>query len=248
VEYLGEIAEGLYRPCEKCGLQSKYEAIFYDTEQDKKSLKVMIIFEQPGGRFGDDNYYVENFSPKEKSKYFRSNFPAWLARYYTYNLEIFRNLKNFNFISKDLTYFENAMEEIYFTDAIKCRTEGKEKGNLKTCSEKWLRQEIEELPKLELIIACGSKALNALKNISTKNNSEIEISKIPIKSYRKSNPIQTFAHGDIYEFKFKENKGIKVIHFAHPTYIYSRKVKEITPVIRENEFLKEACKFVFSNL
>jgi uracil-DNA glycosylase len=257
-----KIVDRIYKPCNACALNCKNEVIFYDNLHNKANIKVMVIFEQPGGRFGDDDDYIKNYSPEQKAEYHRGTFPSWLAKYYTYNMEIFRNLKKYNYITQDLRYFENAMDEVYFTDAIKCRVEGKSremegeaekergstKANYKTCTDEYLGQEIEELPNLELIIACGNKALNSLRYLSKKNKSKIEISKKPTKSYRnQSNPDQTFAHGDVYEFEYN-GRPIKVIHFAHPSFIYSRKVKEIKPIIRENEFLKKVCDFVFNTV
>lgn len=241
------IVDRIYNPCNACGFSSRHEVVFYDTEQNKENLKVMIIYEEPGGNPGDDDEFIVNYSPEKKANYHRRNFPSWLGRYYTYHLEIFRCLKRKGYVSKHLKYFETAMKEVYFTDALKCRVNN-QKGNVRTCSNEHLIQEIDELPNVELIIACGTLALESLRSMCDIPPQAIAVlSRKPIKSF-KCNPIQDFAHGDIYDFKFKNREWVKVIHFAHPSYIYRRKVKVITPSFRENVFLRKACEFVFNHI
>ncbi|WP_053362554.1 uracil-DNA glycosylase family protein [Bacillus sp. FJAT-27251] len=245
----GKIIDRIYEPCKVCKFNTEYEVLFYDTLQNKENLKVMMMYEEPGGKAGDDDQFIIKYSPEKKAKYHRRNFPAWLGTYYTYHLEIFKNLKEHGYISKHLRYFESSMEEVYFTDAIKCRVEkGGKKGDYRTCSNEYLIQEIDELPNLELIIACGSVALNALKSMCDVPSQAIAVITQPVKSF-KYKSIQKFAHGDVYQFKFRNRaEWIPVIHFAHPSFIYREERLNISPVLRENTFLKRACKYAFESI
>ncbi|WP_144553409.1 hypothetical protein [Bacillus sp. X1(2014)] len=261
--------------CGSCKFSSRQQKVFYDTIQDKSKIKAMLLFQNPGGEIDSKARLDElrNKSPQEVAKIHRDGFGEWPGKYYLYFREICLHLHRKGFISKFPSRIgRDIMDEIYVSDAVKCRAKVKEEigewrdfsgfNSIGICSFNFLEEEINNLPNLEIIISCGNWANEALSALvkceSSKGyvkHSNYALGKIEKESFNltpyKKDLINNYSHGKIYELDYIWPNGnkrtIKNIFLYHPSWFYNEGPLSNKPGIREKLIIK-SMKWCFSRI
>ncbi|MBT2689245.1 hypothetical protein J7I93_13720 [Bacillus sp. ISL-47] len=269
------IAERVFK-CGECKLNNGQQKVFYDTSENKEDLKVMFLFESPGGEIDTEEKLEElnRMTPEQVTLEHRKNFDPWPSNYYLIFRELCKTLHHKGYIGNYPNRLgTDIMKEIYITDAVKCRGDKKEIEDYRNmngfsctelCSDTILKQELDRLTNLKLIVSFGNwanKALNTLVEMKgpgrlVKQGPALRtlLYEYDLEYYQQFCRTSIKEHGKVYDFDYKYPNGqtttIKNIHLYHPSWFYNtnRCLGKANKASIREKLLIESIEWCFSKI